>query len=92
MTACESVFQKLRPSRRGLLAAGAAGVALSMPAIRRAAAQEKVLYINTWGGAWEEVGQGIPVRAVHQGNRHRNPHGRTRVVCEAGGPGPDRRL
>jgi putative spermidine/putrescine transport system substrate-binding protein len=30
-------------------------MALSAPAIRRAAAQEKVLYVNTWGGAWEEA-------------------------------------
>ena len=43
------------PSRRMLLTAGLAGAALSAPAVRRASAQEKVLYINTWGGAWEEA-------------------------------------
>ncbi|CAH1654820.1 ABC transporter substrate-binding protein [Chelatococcus asaccharovorans] len=43
-------------SRRSFLATAAAGAALSMPAVRRAAAaDEKVLYVNTWGGAWEEA-------------------------------------
>lgn len=43
------------PSRRTFVTAALAGVVLSAPAIRRAAAQEKVLYVNTWGGAWEEA-------------------------------------
>jgi putative spermidine/putrescine transport system substrate-binding protein len=55
MTARDSVLQTIRPSRRALLAAGVASAALSMPAIRSASAQEKVVYINTWGGAWEEA-------------------------------------
>lgn len=42
---------KLNLSRRHVLAAMAA--ALSAPYVSRAQAQEKMLYINTWGGPWE---------------------------------------
>jgi putative spermidine/putrescine transport system substrate-binding protein len=43
------------PSRRTFVTASLVGLAVSAPAVRRAAAQEKVLYVNTWGGAWEEA-------------------------------------
>lgn len=43
------------PNRRALLKAGLAGAALAMPAIRSGSSQENVLYINTWGGPWEEA-------------------------------------
>lgn len=43
------------PNRRTLLKAGGAALTttLTMPYIARA--QDKVLYINTWGGPWEEA-------------------------------------
>ncbi len=45
-----------RMSRRGLLAAGSAGLAgLAMPSIVRA--EEKVLYVNSQGGSWEAAAQ-----------------------------------
>jgi len=39
--------------RSVLLAGGAAAMTLAAPAVRRASAQEKVLFVNTWGGNWE---------------------------------------
>lgn len=62
-------------NRRTLLSSALAGATLSMPAIRTAAAQDKVVYVNTWGGAWEEAAKealfapftretGIEVRTV----------------------------
>jgi len=44
---------RLRLSRRGLVKLLTAG-ALALPAVRRARAAE-VLYVNTWGGPWEEA-------------------------------------
>ncbi|HEX2890580.1 ABC transporter substrate-binding protein [Vineibacter terrae] len=43
----------LRPTRRMLVSGLAAGT-LAMPFVRRARAAE-VLYVNTWGGPWEEA-------------------------------------
>ncbi|MCV0397182.1 MAG: ABC transporter substrate-binding protein [Rhizobiaceae bacterium] len=45
----------LAPTRRTFLKAGGAALttALAMPYVARA--QDKVLYINTWGGPWEEA-------------------------------------
>jgi len=41
-------------SRRTVLGAGLFGAAmLASPYIRRASAEENVLYVNTWGGDWE---------------------------------------
>ncbi|RVG81991.1 extracellular solute-binding protein [Sinorhizobium meliloti] len=41
-------------SRRKVLGAGLFGAAmLASPYIRRASAEENVLYVNTWGGDWE---------------------------------------
>lgn len=43
-------------TRRGLLGSGIAGAALlSAPSLRRAGAEENVLYVNTWGGGWEDA-------------------------------------
>jgi putative spermidine/putrescine transport system substrate-binding protein len=39
--------------RTVLLAGGAAALTLAAPHVRRASAQENVLYVNTWGGNWE---------------------------------------
>ncbi|QRM56151.1 extracellular solute-binding protein [Sinorhizobium sp. BG8] len=41
-------------SRRAVLGAGLFGAAmLASPFVRRASAEENVLYVNTWGGDWE---------------------------------------
>ena len=37
-------------TRRGLLATGA----VAAPFVRRASAEDNVLYVNTWGGPWEQ--------------------------------------
>lgn len=43
-------------SRRQFIrtASALAGASLAMPYVGRASAQENVLYVNTWGGTWEE--------------------------------------
>src|SRR4051812_49030060 len=48
------VVDRRRFLKASVAAAGAVGLA---PAIigRRAAAQEKVLFVNTWGGSWTEA-------------------------------------
>jgi putative spermidine/putrescine transport system substrate-binding protein len=43
------------PTRRRLLGVALAGGLLASPALRPAQAQEKVLYVNTWGGVWERA-------------------------------------
>lgn len=66
-----------RPSTRRsvLIGAAAAMATLAAPRLRRAAADENVLYVNTWGGSWEEAAKknffdpftketGIEVRTV----------------------------
>ncbi|MCB8823225.1 ABC transporter substrate-binding protein [Microvirga rosea] len=45
-------------SRRTVLTAGA-GALLAIPFIKRAEATEKVLYVNTWGGLWDEVARDV---------------------------------
>lgn len=58
MTKDNSTQTKAEISRRSFLAAGA-GAVLSMPFVKRAEAAEKVLYVNTWGGLWEEVARDV---------------------------------
>ncbi|UUP16495.1 ABC transporter substrate-binding protein [Nitratireductor thuwali] len=43
------------PNRRTVLRAGGAALATSLAMPYLARAQDKVLYINTWGGPWEEA-------------------------------------
>lgn len=44
----------IQVSRRAVLGAGLVGAAmLASPFVRRAGAEDNVLYVNTWGGDWE---------------------------------------
>jgi putative spermidine/putrescine transport system substrate-binding protein len=53
----DSSKSKFELSRRGFLGATLAGTALAAlpPFIRRASADDNVLYVNTWGGNWEKA-------------------------------------
>ena len=50
-------MHKLQASRRAILQSTGAALGATLFAPRAVAAQDRVLYVNTWGGSWTEAEQ-----------------------------------